>query len=329
MIKKYPQLAELHSHLGAAVQPHIMWSLAHEQGIKLPTKNYWAFAERLRIKQGEYASFWEINQEVFKLAELIQSSPIAVEPAVHHTLSGAYRNSNIVLHELRFCPAKRNRGGERDLDYIILAAVRGLEKALLEFPEIKAGIIVCLDREFDYAVNKVMYEKALKYKQRGIIGIDLAGPQRDGFKAAELVDIFQDAKANGLGTTVHSGEEGDLAEMRFCVDKIRPDRIGHGFLAAKFNDREILGRLAADNIYLELCPSSNLIIGHIQNFKEMRLLYRRLYAAGVKLTINSDDPEFLNTNVQKELKLLLDKGIFSQAEISQLIKNSFTATFLK
>ena len=76
--------------------------------------------------------------DLYKLAELIQSSPIAIESVVHGTITGAYRNSNITVHELRFCPTKRNRGGERDLDYTILAAIRGMETALLEFPQIKA-----------------------------------------------------------------------------------------------------------------------------------------------------------------------------------------------
>jgi len=322
-----PKLAELHSHLGASVQPHIMWSLAHEQGIKLPVKNYWDFEELMTIKQkGEYNNFFDINKELFRLSELIQSSPIAVEPAVHHTLSGAYRNSNIVCHELRFCPAKRNRAGERDLDYIILAAIRGLEKSLLEFPEIKAGLIIALDREFDYRLNRIMYEKAKKYKSRGVVGIDLAGPQIDGFKPNELVDIFIDAKRNGLGVTIHTGEEGEFSEMKMYVDKVSPDRIGHGFLA--WRDKQLMKQLADKNIYLEICPATNLLIGHIKDYQEMRKIYNILYEAGVKLTLNTDDPEFFNTNLQKLIVELLDRKVFNQKQINELIKNGFQASFL-
>ena len=246
---------------------------------------------------------------------------------MHGTLGGAYRNSNIILHELRFCPAKRNRGGERDLDYIILAAVRGLEKAVMEYPEIKAGLILMLDRDFDYKLNRIIYEKAKKYKARGIIGIDLAGSQRESFKFEELFDIFIDAQKNGFGVTAHTGEEGDLAEMKLFVRKVKPHRIGHGFLA--WQDKNLMQELADNNIYLELCPTSNLFVGHFKSYVEMKKIYNTLYQAGVKLTINTDGPEFYNTNLQKELRSLIKNNIFLEKEIEEFIQNGFEASFLR
>lgn len=328
MPQKYKtKLAELHSHLGAAVQPHILWSIAHDQGIKLPTKSYWEFEELLTVKPGEFDSFFEINKQLFKLSELIQSSPLALEPAVHGTITGAYRSSNIVIHELRFCPAKRNRGGERDLDYIILSTIRGLEKAMLEYPEIKAGIIVALDREFDSALNRIIYEKAKRYQNRGIIGLDLAGPQMKDFKIDELFDIFQDAKQNGFGITAHTGEEGNLVEMEAIIDKIKPHRIGHGFLA--WQDEKIMKKLVDNNIYLEICPTSNFLVGHLNTYSKMKKVYRKLYKAGVKLTINTDDPEFFTTNLPNEINLLIKNKIFSKKEMTGIIQNSFDASFVK
>lgn len=326
--RKQPKLAELHSHLGAAVQPHIMWSIAHEQGIKLPTKDYFEFEDFLTVKKiGRYTDFFSLNRDLYKLSELIQSSPLVLEPAVHGTLSGAYRNSNIVLHELRFCPAKRNRGGERDLDYIILSAIRGMEKAILEFPGIKVGIIIELDREFDFKLNSIMYEKAKRYKDRGIIGIDLTGPLMKNFKSEELIDIFVEAKQNGFGVTLHTGEEGTLKEMKMYVKKVKPDRIGHGILA--WRDKELMKQLVDNNIYLEICPTSNLFIGRLKNYREMKKVYNTLYKAGVKLTINTDGPEFYNTNLQKEMRSLVEHKIFKEKEIDEFISNSFEATFLK
>jgi len=321
-------LAELHSHLGAAVQPHIMWSIAHEQGIKLPTKNYFEFENFLTVKKiGRYTDFFSLNKDLYKLSELIQSSPLAVEPAVHGTLGGAYRNSNIILHELRFCPAKRNRGGERDLDSIILAAIRGMERAALEYPEIKAGIIIELDRELSYELNATMYEKAKKYKNRGIVGIDLTGPLMKNFKPDELVDIFIDAQQNGFGVTMHTGEEGSLNEMRMYIKKVKPQRVGHGILA--WQDKKLMQQLASNNIYLELCPTSNLFIGRIKSYREMKKMYDTLYQAGVKLTINTDGPEFYNTNLQKEIKSLVENKVFGEKEINEFIKNAFEASFLR
>lgn len=329
MLNEKTKLAELHSHLGGAVQPHVLWTIAHEQGIKLPTKNYWEFEKILTIKKaGRYKNdFFSLNRDMYKLSELIQSSPIALESAAHSTFGGAYRNSNIVLHELRFCPMKRNRGGERDLDYIILSVIRGMEQAMLEYPDIKAGIILELDREFGPKQNKIIYEKALKYKDRGIIGIDLTGPLMKDFRAEELIDVFVDAKKQGFGVTVHTGEEGDIKEMKLFVDKVMPHRIGHGILSWK--EKGLMQKLVENNIYLEICPTSNLFIGRIKNYQNMKKMYNTLYKAGVKMTINTDGPEFYNTNLRKELNLLVENKIFTDEQIGELVKNSFDASFIK
>ena len=67
---------------------------------------------------------------------------------MHAAIGGAYRSQGITTLELRFNPMKRNRGGERDLDHIILAAIRGLDLASLEYPQVRAGLILLMDRTF-------------------------------------------------------------------------------------------------------------------------------------------------------------------------------------
>ncbi len=320
-------LADLHTHLGGAVHAAIMWSLAHEQGIKLPTKNYREFEDMVTVHPHELQGMIALDRNKYHWTELIQSSPQAVEPAIHQTLGGAYRAHNIVLHEIRFNPMKRNRSGERDLDYIILAAIRGMERALLEYPEVKAGIILMLDREFPFSQNEIIYQKSLKYLSRGIIGIDVAGPQSDTFRMAEYVDLFREAKTKGLGVTIHTGEEGQLDEMKFVVDKIEPQRIGHGFMAHQ--DADFMKVLRDKGTVLELCPTSNLNIGVMKDIAALRQVYRGLFEAGVKITINTDGPEMHGTNLWRELMLLLENGIFSIDELKQLVANAFDASFIK
>ena len=124
-------LAELHCHLGAAVTPAIMWGIAHAQGIKLPTKDYWEFRELITVKPHGTKSF-DGYLQLFHWTELIQSSPLAVERSVYEVVGGAYRKNNVTTMELRFNPMKRNRGGEQDLDHIVAAAVRGMDRATLD-----------------------------------------------------------------------------------------------------------------------------------------------------------------------------------------------------
>jgi len=320
-------LADLHSHMGGAVAAPVLWSLAHEQGIKLPAKNYWDFEKMVTVQRSRLHGVAALNREKYHWTELIQSSPLAMEPAVRQTIGGAYRAHNVVLHEIRYNPMKRNRGGERDLDYIILASINGLERALLEYPEVKAGIILMLDREFPFQLNEIIYKKAVKFQPRGIIGIDVAGPQSKKFRLEQYIDLFGDAKKRGLGLTIHTGEEGSLKEMVMVVDKIEPQRIGHGIMAHR--DKRLMAALREKNIYLELCPTSNLNIGIIKNITIMKKIYRTLFETGVKLTVNTDGPEMHGTNLWHEFNLLVNHKIFSPEEILSIIKNSFDATFLK
>src|SRR5439155_16860410 len=109
--------------------------------------------------------------------EKIQSSPSAIERSVYEVIGKEYRSSRVSMIELRINPMKRNLGGERDLDYITAAALRGMDRACLDYG-IKAGLIFCLAREFDYQLNEILVRKAERYRARGVIGIDLAGPEQ-------------------------------------------------------------------------------------------------------------------------------------------------------
>src|SRR6266498_1624115 len=231
-------LAELHTHLGASVASAILWSLAHEQGIALPVKDYWEFDRLVTIADPRRVDSLDALDEIYHWTELIQSSPVAVERSVHGAIGGAYRSQGITTLELRFNPMKRNRGGERDLDHIIMAASRGLDRASLEYPQVRAGLILMMDRTFDERQNSIIVEKAIRYASRGIVGVDIAGPRPAGgrYPYAQLAPLVEEARSAGLGVTIHVGEEGaeyGEAEIGEVVEALRPDRIGHGILAAR------------------------------------------------------------------------------------------------
>src|SRR5437868_9455095 len=113
-------LAELHTHRGGAVASDILWSLAHEQGIALPVRDYWEFDRLVTVSDPRGVADLDALDEIYHWTELIQSSPLAVERSVHAAIGGAYRSQGITTPERRFNPKKRSRGGEQDLDPIIL-----------------------------------------------------------------------------------------------------------------------------------------------------------------------------------------------------------------
>ena len=324
-------LAELHTHLGASVASDILWSLAHEQGIALPVKDYWEFDRLVTIADPRRVDSLDALDEIYHWTELIQSSPLAVERSVHAAIGGAYRSQGITTLELRFNPMKRNRGGERDLDHIIMAASRGLDRASLEYPQVRAGLILMMDRTFDQRQNAIIVEKAIRYASRGIVGVDMAGPRPRGerYPYRELVPLVEEARNAGLGVTIHVGEEGEdhaAAELGEVIEALRPDRIGHGILAAK--DAELMRALRDAEIVLEICPTSNLLTRALPDEETMRKTFRSFVEHGVPFTIATDGPEMMRTHLRDELELLQRIGALDQEELAEANARGHEASFV-
>lgn len=321
--KVLTNLADLHLHLGSASPPHLLWELAHEQGIKLPQKDYWKFIESVTIKEN---TTYDHYLEFFHLTELIQSSTIAIEKACHQAVSYYYRKSDVHLIELRFNPMLRNKGGEQDLDKIIFSSLVGTKRACLEYP-VKAGVIIMMDRRFDKEKNTIIAKKAARFAREGVIGIDLAGPLDKKFKMDDIVDASLIARDAGLKITIHTGEVTPPEEIWEVVEKIRPDRIGHGVRCIE--DKKLMKKLADEKIVLEICPTSNIRTQAIKDWKAMKKTIRTLIDNNVLFTINTDGPELIETTVKQEYEKLLDHNILSLKEVKGLIELSKKVTFIQ
>jgi len=317
-------LTELHCHLGGAVAPAIMWGIAHAQGIRLPTKDYWAFRDMITVSARHGHSF-DGYLQLFHWTELIQSSPLAVERSVYEVIGGAYRKNNVTTVELRFNPMKRNRGGEQDLDHIISAAIRGMDRAMLEYP-VTPGLIMCLDRAFPYQLNEIIAEKAIAYAQRGIVGVDIAGPESSDFRPLEYRRLFDRCRRAGLGITVHSGEAGPVEEIAEVLNQLEPSRIGHGVKAAY--DPRTMAMLRERDVVLEVCPTSNLNTRVVSSWDEFRWIFDTFRRHKVRFTINTDGPEMLKTYIRDELATLGRLGILSLEEQQQAAEWARQASFV-
>ena len=313
-------LAELHAHLGGGVDAATMWELAHEQGIRLPYRDYWEFAAATNVGAGTEGL--DGLDRIYHLTELIQSSPEGVFRAVHGMISGGYRSQRITTHEVRFNPAKRNRGGERDLDAIVMSAVHGLDRACLEYP-VSAGITLMMDRSFPVELNAAIVERAIRFRGRGVTAVDIGGPRPVGTRAPypyrELAPLIHRARDAGLGVTLHAGEEGVNAPDRDAhVQEMREvlalgvDRIGHGIVAAV--DEGLLEDVVRRGVVLEICPTSNLRTGAVRDTDQMAQIVRTLQGAGVPLVIATDGPEMIGTRLRREFSLLVECGGLTVAQ---------------
>src|SRR5262245_56731378 len=325
-------LAELHTHLGGSVASEILWSLAHEQGIALPVKDYWEFDSLVTVSDPQGVDDLNALDQIYHWTELIQSSPLAVERSVHAAIGGAYRSQRITTLELRFNPMKRNRGGERDLDHIIMAAVRGLDRASLEYPQVRAGLILMMDRTFGERQNAIIVEKAIRYASRGIVGVDIAGPRPRGerYSYRELALLVEEAREAGLGVTIHVGEEGEehaSAELSEVIEMLRPDRIGHGILAAR--EPELMRRLREAEIVLAICPTSNLLTKALPDEEALRKTLRAFVEHEVAFTIATDGPEMMRTHLRDELELLQRIGALDEDELVEANRCGHEASFIQ
>jgi adenosine deaminase len=324
-------LAELHTHLGGSVASDILWSLAHEQGIALPVKDYWEFEALVTVSDPRGVENLDALDAIYHWTELIQSSPLAVERSVHGAIGGAYRSQRITTLELRFNPMKRNRGGERDLDHIILAAIRGLDRARLEYPQVRAGLILMMDRTFNTRQNAIIVDKAIAWADRGVVGIDIAGPRPGGarYDYTSVQPMVETARAAGLGVTIHVGEEGATGgeEIGEVVECLRPDRIGHGILAAQ--DPALMGLLRDAGTVLEICPTSNLLTRALPDEDAIRATFRAFVDHGVAFTIATDGPEMMRTHLRDELELLERIGALNADELRQANVRGHTASFIR
>jgi adenosine deaminase len=222
---------------------------------------------------------------------------------------------------------KHNNEGQHDLDHIIMAMLRGMERALLEYSKLSAGLIFCIDRSFSIEKNKIIIEKAIKYRRRGVVGIDVAGPGNSEFKLADYKDIFAYARTSGLHITTHSGETGDANDMWEALEFIKPERIGHGIKAAY--DKKLMQELVKQNVVLEVCPMSNIATKAVENVEELEFILKTFVEHNVMFSINTDWPEMIqDAHLWRQFKFLEEHSILTIDQLKKCNEIGFQSTFI-
>jgi adenosine deaminase len=188
-----------------------------------------------------------------------------------------------------------------------------------------------MDRTFTARQNEIIVEKAIRWAPRGIVGMDIAGPRPGGvrYDYKQVAPLFEEARAAGLGITVHVGEEGGeigREEVAEVVEELRPDRIGHGILAAR--DPELMSTIRDAGIVLEVCPTSNLLTKALEDEDAVRDVFRTLVEHAVPFTIATDGPEMMRTHLRDEFELLLRIGALSREELDEANARGHEASFI-
>ena len=174
------------------------------------------------------------------------------------------------------------------------------------------------------AAERVLDETlTLRKASDGVVGIGLGGDERRA--APELFrNVYVRARSEGLRTTVHAGETVGPESIWSALRELQVDRIGHGLRAAE--DPSLIAYLAEQQIPVEVCLSSNVLTGCCSSPAEHSA--RKLFDAGVMVTLNTDDPDMFHTTLEREYQIAQHELAFSDNELRALASNSFQASFL-
>jgi adenosine deaminase/aminodeoxyfutalosine deaminase len=177
-------------------------------------------------------------------------------------------------------------------------------------------------RQFGTEAAKGVFEFAVRYRDRNVIGIGIGG---DELKAPpELFrDVYAYAADNGLRLTAHAGESAGPESIWGALN-LRVERIGHGLTAGQ--DPELIEELAQRQIPVEICITSNLRTGCCKSLLEHPV--RNYFEHGLMLTLNTDDPAMFGTTLNGEYQLVREYFEFSEDHLRELARNSFEASFL-
>ena len=148
-------------------------------------------------------------------------------------------------------------------------------------------------------------DSAIAHRDNGVVGLDLAGYEVD-YPARRFADVFQRAKREGLGITVHAGEEGGAENVREAIELLEAQRIGHGVRAIENSD--VIHLVRGHGVTLEVCLTSNLQTAVVRRFWQHPLA--DLMALNLRVTINTDDPSISDTTLTDEyMTAMLAMGV--------------------
>ncbi|MDP9263400.1 MAG: adenosine deaminase, partial [Acidobacteriota bacterium] len=181
-------------------------------------------------------------------------------------------------------------------------------------------------RHFGPEAAQRVAEQTVAARERGcasVIGFGIGGDE-----AAAAPELFRKVYAyvagHGLRRTAHAGESAGPASILGALDALGAERIGHGLTA--WHDQELMARLVAEQIPVEVCVTSNLRTGCCKSLEQHPL--RRYFDGGLKITLASDDPAMFGTSLAREYQLAREAFGFTEAELERLARNSFEASFL-
>lgn len=225
-------------------------------------------------------------------------------------------NDGVIYAEVRFCPLFHNK--KISVDRVITAIRVGFARV----EELKINLIFCMMRHFSFDDNLKIINLAKKYLGNGCCAIDLAGSEAQ-FPTSDFEELFTIAKNENIPFTIHAGEADGPTSLMSAI-KFGTKRIGHGVRCVE--DDNVVKLIRDNNIYLEVCPTSNIDTKTFASINEHSI--KRLVEEGLLVTISTDNRTVSNTTLTNEYKILRDAFNFTDEDFLKFNLNAIDASFL-
>jgi len=306
--------AELHLHLEGTLEPELKFELAARNGLDLP----YASAEEMRAAYGfdDLASF---------LAVYYEGMSVLLTERDFYDLAMAYfrkaHSQNVVYAEVFFDPQAHTARGVP-----FETVIDGLHRAQREAQDslgLRTQLIMCFLRDLTAESAMETLEQSLSYGDR-IVGVGLDSDER-GNPPVKFKEVFDRARREGFRLTMHCDvdQENSVQHIWQCLDEIGVERVDHGVNALE--DRALITEINRRRLGLTTCPISNSYVTNGLKAAEIK----SLLDAGVRATVNSDDPAYFPGYVNENLVALQEAVHLSRDEVVQLARNSFAVSWLE
>ena len=309
---------EIHIHLEGAIRTQTIIDVAKEYGLELPS--YQASELDRHVKIYNQMRDLETVLAAFAIFQNSITSPSVVERIARELFEDSARQ-NIKLLEVRFSPDWAFHGHHLNWDECLEGLMHAKEQAQREF-DMAIGYIAITSRSMGPESCVKTVDWSICHKNE-IVGVDLADSERD-FPLREFIQPIMKAKEAGLKVTIHTGEDTPASFVKETIELANPDRIGHGIHAIE--DMQVMELIKERGITLEINPWSNYLTNSVSTIQEHPL--KKLFDLGVRVTINSDDPEVLETNLNNEYRIAHEVLGMSMDDITTCNRYAFDASFL-
>lgn len=305
--------AELHIHIEGSLEPELLFDLARRNNVRL------AYPHVAALRRAyAFTNLQDFLDLYYQGMSVLRREVDFYDLAMAYFRKAASQNVRYV--EFFFDPQ-----GHTSRGVSFETVIAGLRRAQAD-AEARLGLasrmIMCFLRHLDEADAQRVLDQAIKHKDK-IMGVGLDSSEI-GHPPSKFKNVFRRARDEGFLLVAHAGEEGPPDYVWEAIDVLGVDRIDHGNRALE--DAALVKRLAKDGLALTVCPLSNLRLCVVKDMKRHPL--RRMMDAGLKVTINSDDPAYFGGHMTENFARVGSALDLSADELRAIARNGFAASFM-